>query len=263
LPQNNEEMEQAVRIPVPDELKKQYEERTGYANFYFNRENAQRVWKALSGQSDFSKASGSWTIGGQQIVAAPMFGMPSTLPAVTGAVTIRLTDSECDFDSPIPPATKITLTDGIDAATNPAVLGPPGSGGLLASLHLWRKLLTGGPGKYGQVLYEGTAPVPGHDGLCDVLLAIGEGVETRFYCEPQSGTLVCMEMYPDEESDPCEVYFTDYRMERGLNMPHRMEVHCGDTLFGVFALTRFDLQSTAAKSSKSAGDQSESEAIEP
>ena len=263
LPQNNEEMEQAVRTPVPDELKKQYEERTGYANFYFNRENAQRVWKALSGQSDFSKAARSvdnrrpTNRGGSNVWSA------IAVPAVTGAATIRLTDSQCDFDSPIPPATKITLTDGIDAATNPAVLGPPGSGGLLASLHLWRKLLTGGPGKYGQVLYEGTAPVPGHDGLCDVLLAIGDGVETRFYCEPQSGTLLCMEMYPDEESDPCEVYFTDYRMERGLNMPHRMEVHCGDNLFGVFALTRFDLQSKAGKASKSAEDQSESEAIEP
>ncbi|HEY2760207.1 MAG TPA: hypothetical protein VGI75_05675, partial [Pirellulales bacterium] len=141
-----------------------------------------------------------------------------------------------------------------DAGANQAMLNPPGSGGLLAALHLWRKLLVAGPGKYGQVTYEGLAPVPGHNGLCDVLLAVGEGVETRFYCDPADGMLVCLEMYPDDETDPCEVYFSEYRMERGLNLPHRMEVHNGDALFGVFALAGFDLQSTPEKAAEKAAE---------
>jgi len=98
------------------------------------------------------------------------------------------------------------------------------------------------------------APVPGHNGLCDVLLAIGEGVETRFYCDPADGMLLCIELYPDEETDPCEVYFSDYRLERGWNLPHRMEVHCGDTLFGVFALTGFDLNNDARPASEKSSD---------
>ncbi len=156
------------------------------------------------------------------------------------------------MDSPLAPTPfKIAVTDGIDAGANAAVLSPPGSGGLLAALHLWRKLLVAGPGKYGQVTYEGMAPVPGHNGLCDVLLAVGEGVETRFYCDPTSGALLCVEMYPDDDSDPCEVYFSDYRPERDGSLPHRMEVHYGDVLFGVFVLTSYDLpasKNTAAES---------------
>src|SRR5262249_5013377 len=61
------ELEQAVRSPVPAELKKQFEARTGYANFYFNRENLQRVWKSLTAGGNFSRATGLWTITGQQI----------------------------------------------------------------------------------------------------------------------------------------------------------------------------------------------------
>src|SRR5262249_25168119 len=54
LPKNpSEELDQAVRAPVPEELKKEFEARTGYANFYFNRENLQRVWKAINASGDF------------------------------------------------------------------------------------------------------------------------------------------------------------------------------------------------------------------
>jgi serine protease Do len=245
LPPNSEELDQAVRTPVPDELKKQFEERTGYANFYFNRENTQRVWKALAAQGDFADAAGQWTISGQQIAAGPLFGVPTppgqSIP--TGPVTIHLAADQCDMDLPTSPApSKINVADGIDAGANPTVLNPPGSGGLLAALHLWRKLLVGGPGKYGQVTYEGLSPVAGHNGLCDVLLAVGDGVESRFFVDPADGTLLCIEMYPDDDSDPCEVYFSQYRPEQGRNLPHRMEVHCGDVVFGVFALMNFDLQ---------------------
>ena len=82
------------------------------------------------------------------------------------------------------------------------------------------------------------------------------GVESRFYCDPADGTLVSMEMYPDDESDPCEVYFSDYRLEATARfLPHRMEVHSGDSLFGVFVLTGFDGQTEPNKSSDKAADE--------
>ncbi|HEY2761240.1 MAG TPA: PDZ domain-containing protein, partial [Pirellulales bacterium] len=259
LPPNpSAELDKAVRAPVPEELKKEFEARTGYANFYFNRENTQRVWKALNAAGDFAKATRKWTITGQQIAAAPAFGSPPAVVQPTpGPISIQLGDAECDMDSPLAPTPfKISVTEGIDAGANAAVLNPPGSGGLLATLHLWRKLLVAGPGKYGQVTYEGMAPVPGHNGLCDVLLAVGEGVETRFYCDPTSGTLLSVEMYPDDDSDPCEVYFSDYRPERDGMLPHRMEVHCGDTLFGVFVLTGYDLPAVKNTATESNSEKS-------
>ena len=41
-------------------------------------------------------------------------------------------------------------------------------------------------------------------------------------------------MFPDEDSDPCEVYFSDYRESAGRSWPGRMEVRYGDELFAVF-----------------------------
>jgi hypothetical protein len=100
----------------------------------------------------------------------------------------------------------------------------------------------GGPGKYGAVTYLGTAPLPQRQGLYDVLLGVGERVDTLFYCHPADGTLECMEMYPDEESDPCEVYFGDYRQEQGRLLPHRIEARFGDQVFGVFTLNDFSFE---------------------
>jgi len=83
-----------------------------------------------------------------------------------------------------------------------------------------------------------------------VLSAIGGpgGVEALFYCAPADGELVCIEMYPDESSDPCEVYFSDYQEAGGRFLPRRMEVRYGNKVFGVFMLTDFDLQRSVEKS---------------
>ena len=253
--ERGEDLDKAVKNPIPEELKKQFEARQGYANYYFNRLNTDRIWQGLTARGDFSQAAGAWTITGQQLVGTmmgqPMRGLMKNVPSSvasspkqqppgrtppSGQITINLTDDECSIDLPTG-SSKISAEDGLDS-----VLNPPGSGGLLPALYLWRKLLIGGPSKYGQVTYEGTAPLPGREGLCDVLVAIGEGVETLFYCDPADGSLVAVEMYPDDESDPCEVYFTDYHEVEGRQLPQRMEVHYGDTLFGVFSLTAFDLQ---------------------
>src|SRR5262249_13987006 len=161
-----------------------------------------------------------------------------------GPIAIHLADDQCDIELPTAD-TKITVANGLDAELN-----PPGSGGLLAAMYLWRKMLVGGPGKFGQVTSEGSAPLPEPNGLFDVLSGIAGpgGVEALFYVSPADGELVCVEMYPDESSDPCEVYFSDYQEAGGRFLPRRMEVRYGDKVFGVFMLTDFDLQKNAEKS---------------
>jgi hypothetical protein len=49
-------------------------------------------------------------------------------------------------------------------------------------------------------------------------------------------------MLPDEETDPCEVYFSDYQESAGRFVPHSLEVRHGDTLFGIFTFSEYDLQ---------------------
>ena len=118
---------------------------------------------------------------------------------------------------------------------------PEGSGGLLTTLYLWRRLLTQGPAAYGEVYYLGTAPWPGHDNLADVLVGINDVVETYFYCDPDSGTLSGLDMYPDSEVDPCEVHFRDYRSIDGRRIPFELEIRYGDATYGVWKLEAFTM----------------------
>ncbi len=222
-PAPDKSLKEAVRSPVPEELKKQFEARPGYANYYFNRQNVQRIWNAWKAHGDFSKLTGAWTITGQA--------------GADQQVVLRLDNSQGEIELPTGDS-KIAVADGVIDS----VLNPPGSGGFLPAVYLWRKLLTGGPGRFGQITYEGAAPLPHYEGLFDVLHAVGDGVETRFYCDPSDGQLVCLEMFPDDGADPCEVYFSDYRENDGRLLPHRMEVRYENNLFGIFTLTNFDLQ---------------------
>ena len=95
---------------------------------------------------------------------------------------------------------------------------------------------------FGQITIRRHRSAAGHPGLYDVLNGVGDGVETRFYCDPADGLLACVEMFPDEQSDPCEVYFGDYREVDGRMLPHRMEVRYGDHVFGVFTLIEFRIE---------------------
>jgi serine protease Do len=221
-PKPDRDVQQAVKTPISKEAQKHFEARRGYANYYFNRANVDRIWKSLSGRGDFSKSKGEWTLTGQ--------------PMTAGELVIHLNNGECAIELPTGDS-KITINDDPGGQ-----LAPPGSGGFLLAMHLWRKMLTGGPGHYGQVVYEGTGPLLGREGLFDMLLAIGGGVESRFYFDPTDGTLVCLEMWPTEGVDPCEVYFDDYRESGGRWLPHRLEVRHGDQIFNVFTLSELDLK---------------------
>ena len=66
-----------------------------------------------------------------------------------------------------------------------------------------------GPVRRGLLLRHG--PAAGPHGLVDVLVGSHKGVECRFYFDPAEGDLLAHGDVPDEDSDPCEVYFSDYR----------------------------------------------------
>jgi hypothetical protein len=136
-----------------------------------------------------------------------------------------LSDQEAVVTLPTNQA-RIDLTQGLESQ-----LLPEGSGGFLLAMHLWRRFSLAGPDRYGDVYYLGTAPLPGRADLCDVLVATHDVVEARFYFDPMTGQLLAMEMYPDTNVDPCEVFFHDYVEVEGRPMPHRLIVQFGDDRF--------------------------------
>ncbi|HUY36258.1 MAG TPA: trypsin-like peptidase domain-containing protein [Pirellulales bacterium] len=217
--------------PLPEIVQQHLEPRRGYANYYFNKLNRGRVWNQLVARGDFAEFAGPWRVKGEWLGAGEAeFGISSD-----GAM--------CAL-----PGGMLTLTagDSLSDATD-----PPASGGLLAALYLWRRLLVGGPDQFGSLDYFGTAPFIGHDvpgrqeDLLDVLIGTSGGVECQFVVDPASGRLLLLEVFLRSDDDPCELYFFDYREHEGRELPGKLEVRYGDGLYGVFKLTDWTLHKTA------------------
>jgi hypothetical protein len=196
---------------IPKAVRPFYEAAPGYANYYFNRDHQQRVWNAYLSRGDFAEIPWNW--------------MMTAQVATGGDVSIEMSEQRGT----------IVMPEGKSAAEFGSSLvsasSPPRSGGLLAALHLWQRLVLLGPRRFGEVSYLGTLPWKGETELSDCLLAIHGGVETRFYFDPQSGDLVGIETQLADDEDPCEIYFDDIRPVDGRSLPHHWIVRHGDEVF--------------------------------
>jgi S1-C subfamily serine protease len=206
---------------VPEEAAKLIKARPGYANYYFNELNRDRVWSAFTAKGNFGNVGGSWTLEGDL--------------GDGGKVSVKLTD---DASSGNFPTGEATLDAGKDFADQ---LGPPGSGGLLPALHLWRLLLVHSPQKFGDLHYYGTAPHPAVEGLADVLIGINNVVETHFTFDRASGALAAVEMFGDGEQDPCEIRLLDYQPHDGRQFPMRMLIRHGNKEVADIRWTKIEL----------------------
>jgi hypothetical protein len=215
------------KAPLPEIVKTHFEEKHGYANYYFNKLNRDRVWKGWTAHGSFADLQGPWLL--------------SAHVAEGGAFQVRLTADGASLKAQ---KTEFQWRRGDPLA---AALVPPGSGGLLLALHLWRRLAVEGPAHYGEVSYLGTAPLAGVDGLVDVLSAIDAGVECRFMFHPASGDLLALELVSSDDADPCEIRFSDYRQLDGRALPQRLDVRCGDDDFGALMIDSVQFEKTASK----------------
>jgi serine protease Do len=217
---------QPAAKPIPEAAQKLIKKRTGFANYYFNEANRDRVWSAFQKAGSFETAAGAWTLSGEIAGAGPCeFTLgPKELVAKLPAGEFRV-DLSKDFNEQ---------------------LGPPQSGGLLVALHLWQRMLVQGPEKFGAVSYLGTLPLAGESKFFDVLTATYQVVEAGFLFDPVSGQLAALEAAVDDEGDPCEIRFADYRLVDGRALPHKLEVRVGDQTFGVITLNTLKLASAGA-----------------
>ena len=213
--------------PMPEVVKRHFIERPGYVNYFFNELNRDRVWKALVARGDYAGLSGAWTV-----LGTAGMGDLVEYTLTEDSATIKLASGE--------------LTVGLDGELS-ARLDPPGSGGLLAAMGLWRRFLVSGVAQFGNVSYWGTAPLEGHEGLCDVLSGVYRDVECRFYFAPADGQLAAMELIADEDDDPCELYFHDYHEVQGRMFPRRIEVRHGDIVYQSLDCKEFKFEEAAAK----------------
>ncbi len=215
------------QAPMPEAVKKVFEEKHGFSNYYFNKLHRGRVWQGWIASFPVGEAAGTWKLSGR----------------VEGGNEFVFTLTDADAALKLP-----TLeSQWIAGEKLTASLNPPHSGGLLLALHLWRRLNLVGPEKYGDVYYLGTSPLPKRQGLFDVLVATYREVETHFYFDPQSGLLTAVEMYADEHDDPCELYFDDYETVGNRKIPRLLTVVYGNDKFAAFRISEatFDTTSTS------------------
>jgi len=205
------------------ELTAQYEAKRGYANYYFNKLNRDRVWSAFTARGSFTGFPDEWRLRGKMGASN---------------VEVDLGDRFVIGHFSDGPA-RIDLTSELTTQ-----LQPIGSGGMLLALHMWKRLLVQEPKNFGDMYYLGESPLPGRNGLFDVLVGVHEVVESHFYFEPSTGRLVAIEMFPDLDSNPCEVYFDNYQVVEGREVPQSITVIHDDQRFADIRITDFDLMLT-------------------
>lgn len=197
-----------------------HEPRPGFTNHHFNVVERDRVAALIAAAR--RPPAGPWRFGG-------------TL-AEAGEFRIEVDDTLVSIELPTGRSTLDPRGD-LDAAAD-----PPGSGGLLAALALWRSLLTGGPADLGSTTYWGTAPLYGSPlapadetakatpPLLDVLESAVAGVVARFFID-EEGAVVGIDLWLDEDADPCEVRLVP-PSDDGL--PRGLVVRRGTTPFATF-----------------------------
>ena len=108
-------------------------------------------------------------------------------------------------------------------------------------------LLVLGPEQFGEVHYQGTVPVEGRAGLCDVLIGTYAAVQSRFFFDPASGELVKMELYLHAGEDPCELVFGKVEPIDGHRLPRTLEVRFADRKYAAFTWAQFQSDQAAER----------------
>jgi S1-C subfamily serine protease len=236
--------------PLPDTpAAKFYEAKPSFANFYFNKQERDRLWSSFRKLGDFSTLTGTWTIDAEL-----------ERNQKKGPARIVITEEK---GSQSTKATAQLSLEGLDYKIEPLKAGqesrdlqvPPGSGGLVLALYQYRRLLTlGDKGFEGQFSHGGSEPLyppradaPPPKSLADlrvdteVLNTEHAAIPAKWYFSPQDQSLLGFEVWVAHEEDPCEVYLSDYRKIDGRLLPHRIDVHYGNGRFGTLRVNAYQL----------------------
>ena len=194
---------------VPSEVADLIEERSGFANYYFNRIARDQIWNEFQATGDTRSLPERWKVSFQV-----KEGEPVQVALAKQTAGIQWGDSAAVLDT---------------AKDLAAQRLPDGSGGLLLAFYMWHRLLHEGWDSMGDVFYLGALPSRQNGEVADVIVGRYDSLECRFFFDMESHRLREIELWTDAGLDPCELYFDDYREVEGVWMPHRFIAKFGDT----------------------------------
>ncbi|MEL6106128.1 MAG: trypsin-like peptidase domain-containing protein [Planctomycetota bacterium] len=185
-PQRPQGRQQAKKIP--ESASKLIVEKRGYANYYFNSLQQDRLFDSMRDQFPAKEAEdhGRWVINGKNEAG--------------GNVKITIASKEYGVvagEMAMQASTRAELYDGIEAGS---------VAGLLPALDAWRTMIDVGPKEFGESYYYGTMPLGGERPLRDCLVGVFGELEVRWLMHPETGLVECIEVFADPDSDPAEVW---------------------------------------------------------
>jgi serine protease Do len=235
-----------------------FEERKGFANYYFNRLERDRVLANAKKVADYTMAAGDWVWTGSfdregrggnfEFKLEEVKEAGGTTPKVAVQLGLAVYHLE-------PQKQGLTTTELTD---------PPSTGGLMMALYQYKRLLTVGPPGFEndrcnhagvEPVYflpaDGKAPKKFEDVRvwAEVIRTEHGAVPAKWYfyredLNPQlagklpfpNGALIAGEVWVDPAADPCELYFANFADEGGRKVPHQLEVRNGDKRFAMFSV---------------------------
>jgi S1-C subfamily serine protease len=231
-----------------------YEEKPGFANYYFNRLERDRLLSGFYRHSDYGKLAGNtWTIDGD--VRVLKVNLPDRfriqigeVKEATGSKTVvKAKIGEVNYElEPL----KTTAPDELRA--------PQLSGGLLTAMYLYQRLVTLGVDAFqAECSHGGFEPFypPPADGKpakslaelrvdCEVLNTRHGLFYAKWFFSRTDQKLLGFEVrIQDATEDPCEVYLYDYRPVLGRQLPYGMQIWYQDRRYGNFTISGYNLGS--------------------
>jgi hypothetical protein len=206
-------------LAPPAEYADMFIRRPGFANYFFNQLERDRVMATVHGLGDFAGLEGLWTLSGHTLDGRDFqfkLGRESVAVKIGNDVGVQPLDAE--------------FTDA-----------PPGSGGLLAALHALKMLLLDPAGYFSEFYYVGTEPLDGNGERVDVLTTFRNQVTSRWYFHRADGRWAGFDTAVAEDVDECEIRIENLGVFNGRTLPARFAVRHGDQAFATFVIESVEL----------------------
>jgi hypothetical protein len=204
---------------VPAEYAHMYEEREGFANYYFNQMHRDRVSAGIERLGEFP--AGPWKLTGKTVAGE--------------AFELQLSD------------TALALTQSgrpyFQRVGEPFTADPPGTGGLLAAAHHQRLMLIAPEDRFTEFYYLGSEPLDGNGEQVDVLIATRGSSTSRWYFRPQDAEPLGFDTEIEPDADACEIRFVEWRDVEGRRIPARFAVHLAGESAAVYEIQQAEFGS--------------------
>jgi serine protease Do len=231
----------APKVETP--ASKLYRPGKGLANAHFNDLARDKLLAAAKKHGDFAAAAGTWTAEGS--FEAPERKGEMRFEVAPGSGDDARVTLKLNIEHKLQPLKQTDIREQAE---------PIGSGGLMMALYHYRRFLTAGPkGFEGEFLHAGGEPFypPPPDGAAvkglaslrvdtDVMRTRHGPVTCKWYFARTDAKLLGFEVYLSKDTDPCEVYLSDYRdAGNGRQLPHRIECRFADKRYAVLTVARY------------------------